>query len=182
MIDIEKVGLLTELDSLRRGWRACEDERDAARGVNAVLRRRVEQAEATLLAAQAGQRRAWEVIQNLLDSAYPHPVEHPCMFKAWREARKFQEGGSIAAWADTVEPLALSAERLLAELGVTEPGAGDANHEMPVATLMDKLYEAWNNYMRAKHGQPEAIFEPEGELGPEMQTAELKPWVTPEAI
>ena len=48
-------------------------------------------AEKNLLAAQAGQRRACEVIQNLLDSAYPHPVEHPCMFKAWREARTFLE-------------------------------------------------------------------------------------------
>ena len=85
------------------------------------------------------------------------------MFKAWREARTFLEGGSIALVADTVEPLALSAERLLAELGVTEPRAGEDNHEMPVAGLMDKLYEAWNNYMRAKHGQADAIFEPEGE-------------------
>lgn len=120
-------------------------------------------AEAQRDAAQAGQRRACEVIQNLLDSAYPHPVEHLGMFKAWREARTFLEGGSIALVADTVEPLALSAERLLAELGVTEPGAGEDNHEMPVAGLMDKLYEAWNNYMRAKHGQADAIFEPEGE-------------------
>jgi hypothetical protein len=106
---------------------------------------------------------ARELIQNLLDSAYPHPVEHPTMFKAWREAEKFLEGGSIAVVAKTVRPLALAAERLLAELGVTEPGAGEDNHETPAATLMDNLYEAWNNYMRAKHGQADAIFEPEGE-------------------
>jgi len=84
------------------------------------------------------------------------------MFKAWREARKFLEGGSIAVVAETVGPLASAAEHLLAELGVTEPGAGQDNHEIPVGGMMDALYTAWNNYMRAKHGQPDAIFEPEG--------------------
>lgn len=69
--------------------------------------------------------------------------------------------GAAALGAE--EQLALAAERLLAELGVTEPGAGEDNHETPAATLMDKLYEAWNNYMRARHGQADAIFEPEGE-------------------
>lgn len=68
-----------------------------------------------------------------------------------------------AAAMDSTEGLALAAERLLAELGVTEPGAGQDNHEMPVAGMMDALYTAWNNYMRAKHGQADAIFEPEGE-------------------
>ena len=58
--------------------------------------------------------------------------------------------------------LAMAAEQLLAEFGVTEPGAGLDNHEMPAAALLDSLYTAWNDYMRAKHGQPEAIFEPEG--------------------
>jgi hypothetical protein len=106
---------------------------------------------------------ARKVIQKLLASAYPHPVEHPCMFEAWGEATKFLEGRSNAVSADAVGPLALAAEHLLAELGVTEPGAGQDNHEMPVAGMMDALYTAWNNYMRAKHGQADAIFEPEGE-------------------
>ncbi len=67
-----------------------------------------------------------------------------------------------AAGMDSIERLALAAEHLLAELGVTEHGAGQSNHEMPVAGMMDALYTAWNNYMRAKHGQADAIFEPEG--------------------
>jgi hypothetical protein len=27
---------------------------------------------------------------------------------------------------------------------------------------LDALYGAWNQYMRAKHGTPDAVFEPEG--------------------
>ena len=58
--------------------------------------------------------------------------------------------------------LATAAEQLLAELGVTEPGAGRDNHELPAGALMDALYAAWNNYMRARYSKPDAIFEPEG--------------------
>ncbi len=61
-----------------------------------------------------------------------------------------------------VEALATAAEHLLAELGVTEPGAGRDNHEPPAGALMDALYAAWNQYMRARHSEPDAIFEPEG--------------------
>jgi hypothetical protein len=58
--------------------------------------------------------------------------------------------------------LMTAVEHLLAEMGVTEPGAGAANHEAPAGELMDKLYDAWNAELRRRHGQPDAIFEPEG--------------------
>jgi hypothetical protein len=61
-----------------------------------------------------------------------------------------------------VERLAEAAELLLAEYGVTEPGAGADNHEGPAGAALDALYGAWNQYMRAKHGTPDAVFEPEG--------------------
>ena len=60
------------------------------------------------------------------------------------------------------ERLAEAAEHLLAEYGVTEPGAGADNHEGPAGAALDALYAAWNEYMRAKHGTPDAVFEPEG--------------------
>jgi hypothetical protein len=60
------------------------------------------------------------------------------------------------------ERLAEAAEHLLAEYGVTEPGAGADNHEGPAGVALDALYGAWNQYMRAKHGTPDAVFEPEG--------------------
>jgi hypothetical protein len=60
------------------------------------------------------------------------------------------------------ERLAEAAEHLLAEYGVTEPGAGVDIHEGPAGVALDALYGAWNDYMRAKHGTPDAVFEPEG--------------------
>jgi hypothetical protein len=60
------------------------------------------------------------------------------------------------------ERLAEAAEHLLAEYGVTELGAGVDNHEGPAGVALDALYGAWNEYMRAKHGTPNAVFEPEG--------------------
>jgi hypothetical protein len=66
--------------------------------------------------------------------------------------------------------LMTAVEHLLAEMGVTEPGAGAANHEAPAGELMDKLYDAWNGELRRRHGEPDAIFEPEG---PQVKTAEL---------
>lgn len=60
--------------------------------------------------------------------------------------------------------LMLAVENLLAEFGATEPGAGAANHEAPAGHILDALYEAWNNEMRNAHGNPDAIFEPEGKL------------------
>ena len=60
------------------------------------------------------------------------------------------------------ERLAEAAEHLLAEYGVTEPGAGVDNHEGPAGVALDAPYGAWNEYMRAKHGTPRAVFEPEG--------------------
>jgi hypothetical protein len=60
------------------------------------------------------------------------------------------------------ERFAEAAEQLLAEYGVTEPGAGVENHEGPAGVALDALYGAWNQYMRAKHGTPDAVFEPEG--------------------
>ena len=58
--------------------------------------------------------------------------------------------------------LMIAVEHLLAELGVTAPGAGTANHEAPAGELMDAVYEAWNAELRRQHDDPEAIFEPEG--------------------
>jgi hypothetical protein len=63
-----------------------------------------------------------------------------------------------------LERLAEAAEHLLAEYGVTEPGAGVDNHEGPAGVALDALYGAWNQYMRAKHGTPDAVFEPEGKV------------------
>jgi hypothetical protein len=60
------------------------------------------------------------------------------------------------------ERLAEAAEHLLAEYGATEPGAGADNHEGPAGAALDALYGAWNQYMRAMHGTPDAVFEPEG--------------------
>ena len=60
------------------------------------------------------------------------------------------------------ERLAEAAEHLLAEYGVTEPGAGVDNHEGSAGAALDALYGAWNEYMRAKHGTPDAVFGPEG--------------------
>jgi hypothetical protein len=58
--------------------------------------------------------------------------------------------------------LMTAVEHLLAELGITEPGAGAANHEAPAGELMDALYTAWNDELRRQHSDPEAIFEPDG--------------------
>jgi len=63
------------------------------------------------------------------------------------------------------ERLAEAAEQLLAEYGVTEPGAGSDNQNGPEGLALDALYGAWNQYMRAKHSQPDAVFEPEGKVG-----------------
>jgi hypothetical protein len=56
----------------------------------------------------------------------------------------------------------LAVEHLLAEMGVTEPGAGAANHEAPAGELLDAVYAAWNQAMRDEHNDQDAIFEPEG--------------------
>lgn len=63
-----------------------------------------------------------------------------------------------------MNPLMTAVEHLLAEMGVTEPGAGEANHEAPAGELLDNLYTAWNQAMRDQHNDQNAIFEPEGRL------------------
>lgn len=61
-----------------------------------------------------------------------------------------------------MSPLMLAVEHLLAEMGVTEPGVGAANHEAPAGELLDAVYTAWNQAMRDHEGDQAAIFEPEG--------------------
>ena len=60
--------------------------------------------------------------------------------------------------------VAAAAEGVLAELGVTEPGAGAENHEDPAGILLDHLYDTWNCWMRIWNNTPDAVMEPEGKV------------------
>lgn len=64
----------------------------------------------------------------------------------------------------TSDALLCAVEGVLAELGVTEPGAAmrNDNHEAPAAILLDYLYDCWNAAMREISETPDAVVEPRG--------------------
>lgn len=68
-----------ELRDSRLRHKELEYERDAA-----VVR--AAEAESQLAAANAERERLRDAVVSLLKSAHPHPVEHPTMWAAWRNA------------------------------------------------------------------------------------------------
>lgn len=64
----------------------------------------------------------------------------------------------------TMHSLVSAVEGLLAEMGVTEPGAARRNGDIeePAAILFDHLYDCWNQVMREVNNVPDAVMYPEG--------------------
>jgi hypothetical protein len=117
-MDLDKVDLMTQIDSMKRGWLACEAERDALAALVTELRGALEEVKCYMdlyrdeVPLQADDLHQIEEDQALADTALALPLQAAAeRVKDWREkaerlddwATKWEDYVKAPSWGDSKE-------------------------------------------------------------------------------